>query len=169
MKKGFSLVELLVSLVIISIVVVFISSFVLNLRDEKGNVDIDIRLQINKAAISRKLNSDAVFYEGISNITASTVQGGQNLRITYNNGEIRDVRIIGSTLRYLNGSNIELMRTLNGRITFSALEVPSGYPKEYGGKHLYKYVIKIKKTFYNEQGQAINEKEEVFAEIVDYN
>ena len=87
MKKGFSLIELLVSLVIISVVMVFLTSFVLNLRDEKGNVDIDIPMYINQASISRALNYDAIDHGGICNVTIS----GNNAEIKYGDGITRKI------------------------------------------------------------------------------
>ena len=137
MKKGFSLIELLVSLVIISVVMVFLTSFVLNLRDEKGNVDIDIPMHINQAAISRTLNYDAVEYGGICNVTTN----GTNAEIIYANTETRQIKLNNRTLTYKDGTKVELAKTLEGNKSFTSVEVASGYPKYYGNKILYKYVV----------------------------
>ena len=139
MKKGFSLIELLVSLVIISIVVVFISSFVLNLRDEKGNIDIDIRTHITQAAISRRLNYDAIINSGINSVNITN--SGKTCTVSYNNGKSGVVQISSDnkTLTYTYNSATELIRTLNGNKTFTLIEESIGFPKTYGNKKLYKY------------------------------
>ena len=139
MKKGFSLIELLVSLVIISAVMVFLTSFVLNLRDEKGEINIDVQANINQASISRALNYDAIEHGGICNVEITN--NGKNCEITYVDEETRQIILNEGTLTYKDGSNIELVKTLNGNKIFGTIEVPSNYPKIYGNKMLYKYVI----------------------------
>lgn len=139
MKKGFSLIELLVSLVIISAVMVFLTSFVLNLRDEKGEINIDVQANINQASISRALNYDAIKHGGICNVEITN--NGKNCEITYVDEETRQIILNEGTLTYKDGSNIELVKTLNGNKIFGTIEVPSNYPKIYGNKMLYKFVI----------------------------
>ena len=141
MKKGFSLIELLVSLVIISIVVVFISAFVLNLRDEKGQLVIDVPYYINQASISKTLNFDAK-ENGISNVATSN--NGKTCTINYGGNSVGVINIntSGDTLTYTYNSNVKLVKTLDGK-TFTSIEVPAGYPKTYGDKKLYKYVIHV--------------------------
>ena len=139
MKKGFSLIELLVSLVIISAVMVFLTSFVLNLRDEKGEINIDVQANINQASISRALNYDAIEHGGICNVEITN--NGKNCEITYVDEETRQIILNEGTLTYKDGSNIELIKNLNGNKIFGTIEVPSNYPKIYGNKMLYKFVI----------------------------
>ena len=163
MKKGFSLVELLVSLVIISMVVVFISSFVLNLRDEKGNINIDVKTRINQTSISRRLNYDVIKFGGISDIASDNAEH-PTYTIIYNSGDIRKLKLSknessnSSTLKYWSGDDdIELLVTLNG--TKSFVEELTLTSNTYGSKTLREYVIMIKQS----EAPA-----EVFVEVVDY-
>lgn len=139
MKKGFSLIELLVSLVIISIVMVFLTSFVLNLRDERGEVNIDIPMYINQASISRALNYDAIEHGGICYIN---INDG-NVEVRYSDRVTKKVLLNDNTLTYKKGNEVELVKTLNGNKQFAPAYVPSGYPKTYGNKRLQKYIIPI--------------------------
>lgn len=141
MKKGFSLIELLVSLVIISAVMVFLTSFVLNLRDDKSNVIIDVPAYINQASISRTLNYDAIKHGGICNVEITN--DGKRSDITYVDNETREITLSDDTLVYKNGSNIELIKTLNGDKNFVSIQIPNNFPKTHGNKKLHKYVILI--------------------------
>lgn len=139
MKKGFSLIELLVSLVIISAVMVFLTSFVLNLRDEKGEINIDVQANINQASISRALNYDAIEHGGICRINIS----GNTATIKYVDEAEKKIILNNKTLTYNDEdtNKIELVKTLNGNKNFSSIQIPEGYPKKHGNKKLYKYII----------------------------
>ncbi len=112
MKKGFTLVELLVSIAILSIAMVFISVFVLNLKDDRGKVLLNVPVLIDQAAISKKLNYDAE----VMGIKSITPYGNKEYRIEYLTNEARIIRISddNKTLTYDDGnSNIYLVKTLN--------------------------------------------------------
>ena len=135
MKKGFTLIELLVSLVIISVTMVFISTFVLNLKDEKGKVIVDIPQKVDQAAISKELNEEAIKY-GISNIDC---ESPLKCTIIYSDGKERLIEISGSTIKYTEESNIIFVRTLNSG-TFTSIQNDTSLV---GGKTLYKYIINV--------------------------
>ncbi len=142
MKKGFTLIELLVSLVIISVTMVFISAFVLNLKDEKGKIITDIPQMVNQAAISKELNSDANKY-GIRNIIK---ESNTKCIVKYNNGLIRTIEINNNTIKYTEEDSVIFVKTLNAG-TFSGIDFDSSNEEYYtvytNGKKLYKYVINV--------------------------
>ena len=135
MKKGFTLIELLVSLVIISVTMVFISTFVLNLKDEKGKVIVDIPQKVDQAAISKELNEDAIG-RGISDIDCIS---SSKCNITYEDGKERTVEINDNTIKYTEGSTTIFVRTLNGG-TFTSIQDTTS---SVGTKTLFSYVINV--------------------------
>ena len=135
MKKGFTLIELLVSLVIISVTMVFISTFVLNLKDEKGKVIIDIPQKVDQAAISKELNEEAI-ERGINNINCVS---SSKCNITYKDGIVRTVEITSNTIKYTEGSSTIFVRTLNGG-TFTSMQNTTS---SVGTKTLYSYVVNV--------------------------
>ena len=144
MKKGFSLIELLVSIVIISLVLVFITAFVQNLKNEKGNINFNVQDSISKTSISKELNEYANEY-GISNIVKNSAK---KLTITYKNGDVGVVEINNKTITYKNNSDIVFVKTLTqDTVNFEAIDYnpdSDDYYKEYSNtnKKFFRYVIK---------------------------
>ncbi len=137
MKKGFSLIELLVSLVIISVTMVFISSFILNLKKEKNDSDfLNIPALLDQASISKTLNSDANKY-GICSLELSN---NHHLNITYCNNDISVVEITNNTLKYSKSGDVQLVRTLK-QGSFSSISYSDESFEE--TVKLYKYIIDV--------------------------
>lgn len=138
MKKGFTLIELLVSLIIISLTTVFMSVFILNLKDQKNTAVINVPILVDQAAISKRLNEDAINY-GISGINTN------NKTIRFKNGFIRKIQIVNSnTIKYLdvnNDNKVLFARTLSGNATFTSNNLD--FNNYSNGKKYYKYVIGI--------------------------
>lgn len=142
MKKGFSLIELLVSLVIISVILVFITSFIVSIKDEKNGLSLNVPVLIDQAAISKILNNDAN-KNGISSITKNN---NNKITITYKDETTGVIEISSSTLKYSKNNNVELIKTLKNA-TFSSISFVSSdenYYKNFSnGKKYFKYVINI--------------------------
>lgn len=144
MKKGFSLIELLVSIVIISLTLVFITAFVQNLKNEKGNINFNVQDSISKTSISKELNEYANEY-GISNIVKKSAT---KLEITYKTGDVGVVEINNKTVTYKNNSEIVFVKTLTqDTVNFKAIDYNSDsedYHKIYSNnnKKFFRYVIK---------------------------
>lgn len=121
-KKGFTLIELLVSIVILSIIMVFITSFILNLNGQKGDAQLDLNLLVNQAAISKTINYDAYMY-GIDTVNCESTK---KCTITFKSGDlIKTIEITDNnkSIKYYDASNVYMIRTLSGEKTFGDISV----------------------------------------------
>lgn len=144
MKKGFSLVELLVSLVIISLVMIFISSFILSIKDKKNSFTLNVPTLIDQASISKILNNDANKCE----IESIALNSNKKITITYKDETSGIIEILNNdtTLKYSKDDNLIFIRTLKTG-TFSNISYDNSSDDYYStfsnDKIFYKYVINI--------------------------
>lgn len=133
MKKGFSLIELLVSLVIISITMVFMTVLLTNLRSEKADYYYNANDSVNTASITKILNEDAMKY-GIKSIELPTASNYGNFLITYGNGSIGKIQTVSrNSFRYILDEKIVFSKSYSkiGNISFSYNKNSEEYYKEY--------------------------------------
>lgn len=155
MKKGFSLIELLASLVIISITMIFITSFIVNIRKEKIEMFYDTDIKAVCASISKILNEDALKY-GISSIIQTNPSNDNNFIINYKNGKVGKLKVFYSdnkkSLRYTVDDEVVFLKTFKGpsSITSSYSKNNQKYYKEYDidndgtNDHVFfKYIISV--------------------------
>ncbi len=137
MKKGFTLVELLVSIVLLSIVMLFMTNFVLSFKEQKKESNIDVNLMTNQAAISKTINYDVATY-GIDDVEC---ESSIKCTITFDDESSKTIELTNNknSIKYYNSSNVYLIRTLSSdtfeEITYSSEEL------EYGT--FYKIVISL--------------------------
>lgn len=108
-KKGFTLIELLVSIVLLSIIMLFMTNFIFKVKDEKGDVenDYNISLMIVQNEMTALLNNDAISKGGIDAINISSEIEDENIvdnrEVSYGNGEkyIIDFYVVDNAKYYL--------------------------------------------------------------------
>ena len=71
-KKGFTLVEVTISIVLLSLVMIFMFKFLSVLKKDENNVTIDTEMIILRNSLSKYLNEDVRYNEGISSIKCCT-------------------------------------------------------------------------------------------------
>ncbi len=110
-KKGFTLVEIIVTLGLLSVVLVFMMNSIIKLRtsDEKANVDKT--LMINQSIISYKINKDILSHGGISSFSSCT---STSCTMTFTDSIVGTINITNSkTLTYTSNGEIIFKRTLS--------------------------------------------------------
>lgn len=84
-KKGMTLVEIIISIVLISIVLIFLFSLLVNVRDINSSSEVNTTYLINKALILKNIEEDLSKREG-TEITVSQCEI-KNLYSNYNNDD----------------------------------------------------------------------------------
>ena len=99
-KKGFTLVELMVSITLLSIVLIFMMNTLVKLRDTNVAEGVETNLVVMQALIGKEINSDILKNGGIVNI--EQVNGYLILTLGFNNTTYRKLSISNDnkTLKY---------------------------------------------------------------------
>lgn len=121
-KKGFTLVEVAISVSLLSFVMVFLLRFISEIRKDEDTISLNTEMLLNKAVISKTINED-INETGISSLTCSNTK----CTIALKNNKTKTIEITndGSKLTYKN-------------ITDDEIELTKILPNE--------YVYNIKKT-----------------------
>ena len=119
-KKGFTIVELIISVAILSIVLVFALNLLVVLKEKEMNLDTDTDMVLNQAFVSKKINGDIIKNGGIKSLNCTTTK----CDFTFNNEVSKTLTITNNkkTIKYENEENIELTRTLP-KSTYGNIEV----------------------------------------------
>lgn len=100
MKKGFTLVELTISVALLSVVMIFLLNFLKQINEEDIGIDLVSNLILNKNVISETINKDIHNNGGIKNANCSN--GVCNIVLA--TGE-RNITLINGTLTYSDTTN----------------------------------------------------------------
>lgn len=119
-KKGFTIVELIISVAILSIVLVFALNLLVVLKEKETSIDTDTDMVLNQAFVSKKINGDIVKNGGIKSLNCTTTK----CDFTFNNEEKKTLTLTNNkkTIKYENEENVELTRTLP-KSTYGNIEV----------------------------------------------
>lgn len=90
-KKGFTLIELIVSITLVSIILVSLLSTLVKLKQTYEVIEEDSDIRIYSASISRYINNDIIYNKGISNGTCSVDKSKCTFKLK--NGEERTLEI----------------------------------------------------------------------------
>jgi len=88
-KKGFTMVEIIVSVSLVSIVLISLLSTLIHLRDKYSNVNDDSDVRILGSSISRIINNDIKDNCGLTNITCES----DVCTLTLKNGKTRELSL----------------------------------------------------------------------------
>lgn len=86
-KKGFTLIELMVSIVLLSIVLVFMMNTLIKLRDTNLASGVETNILVGQAIISKTINTDILSSGGISSYTCA----GKTVALNLNDGTKREI------------------------------------------------------------------------------
>ena len=119
-KKGFTIVELIISVSILSIVMVFALNLLVVLKEQETSLDTDTNMILNQAFVSKKINGDIVKNGGIKSLNCTTTK----CDFTFNNEEKKTLTLTNNkkTIKYENEEYVELTRTLP-KSTYGNIEV----------------------------------------------
>lgn len=119
-KNGFTIVELIISVTILSIVMVFALNLLVVLKEKETSLDTDTDMVLNQAFVSKKINGDIVKNGGIKSLNCTTTK----CDFTFNNELKKTLTLTNNkkTIKYENEENVELTRTLP-KSTYGNIEV----------------------------------------------
>lgn len=137
-KKGFTLVEISVALVLLSLVMVFLLSFLKVLRKDENKIEEDTNMIILRNEIAKYINEDVYNNGGIIDVkccsgndcTYTCGTSIDSFGIYMSNGSVKKLELIRNninvydTIMYSdisNGSKIELKKTLLEGYAFNPL------------------------------------------------
>jgi prepilin-type N-terminal cleavage/methylation domain-containing protein len=115
-KKGFTLVELSISVTLLSLVMVFMFKFLSDIRKDEDLISFRTEMLLNKSIISKNINEDIREAGGISTLSCTSSKCSIGLK----DNTLRELEIInkGAVLSYKNVST--------NRLDFTR-KLPSGY------------------------------------------
>lgn len=90
-KKGFTLIELIVSITLVSIILVSLLATLVKLKQTYEVIEEDSDIRIYSASISRHINNDIINNKGISRGTCN--EEGTKCELKFKNGEERTLEI----------------------------------------------------------------------------
>ena len=95
-KKGFTLIELSISVALLSVVIIYLLYFLKTVRDEDEGINAVTEMELDKAIISKTINSDILNEGNINNFTC--LDG--LCTIYYNSGKIKTLKVGDNTVIY---------------------------------------------------------------------
>lgn len=97
-KKGYTLVELIVGLSLLSIIIVFMMSLLVDLKAKENEEGIDTEAQVLQATLSKTINSDINKY-GVDNFSSivSTNENEDIIKITFKDNTSKYITITNDT------------------------------------------------------------------------
>lgn len=109
-KKGFTIIELIISVSILTIVMVFALNLLVVLKEQETSLDTDTDMILNQAFVSKKINGDIIKNGGIKLLNCTTTK----CDFTFNNDVKKTLTLTNNkkTIKYENKENVELTRTL---------------------------------------------------------
>ena len=120
-KKGFTLIELIVSLALLSIVLVFMFNLLVILKGEEKVSALDMKLAVNQSIISKHINNDIISNKQIKNVSCTSI----SCDITFNNGINKNIILSNDnkTISYGTADEYEFTRTLPDDLVYENINI----------------------------------------------
>lgn len=138
MKKGFSLVELIVSIILLTIVLIFMLSLLIKLNSKKEESN-DLGLLVDQAIITKKINGDVISLNGIESVNCDVL----SCTIVFGIGQTKYLNLSEDqrTLTYGTISEIEIAKTLPEDLEYDFITLSNSY---YSDIKMTKISVKVK-------------------------
>ena len=119
-KNGFTLVELVLSITLLSIVLIFMMSMLLALKDKEASNGADAKMLVNQAIISKAVNGD-ILNHGLESVNPCSSSNCYIL--TFSNGDEKTLKLMSNnqTLFYGSEKQTDFVRTLPSGRTYSSI------------------------------------------------
>lgn len=119
-KNGFTLVELVLSVTLLSIVLIFMMTALVELKDKESENGADAKLLVNQAIIAKTINGE-IITNGLDTVSACASLNCFNL--TFSNGVTKTLKLMSDnqTIFYGNDNVTDFIRTLPSDRTYSSI------------------------------------------------
>ncbi len=126
-KKGFTLVEIAISVSLLSLVMVFMIKFVSIIRTDEDSISLETDMLLTKSIVSKTINEDIKDESGITSISCAN----NKCTISLKSGKNKTLEITdeGTTLLYkdITNNKIEFTRKLPNNYVFSLNKEETNY------------------------------------------
>lgn len=102
-KKGMSLVEVVISIALISVVLVFMIRLLIDVNNVRTNNDYAKDNQVVRTEILRAVHTDLID-KTLSNIEDSSIEGDLNITFSFSDGTESQITATSTTFAYRNSS-----------------------------------------------------------------
>ena len=104
-KNGFTLVELTISIALLSVVMIFLLNFLTLVKKEDAGIEETTNMEIDKSVISKTINSDILKENYINTLSCTEVL----CDITLKSGAKRSITIDGNLVKYTDTINNKVL------------------------------------------------------------
>lgn len=104
-KNGFTLVELTISIALLSVVMIFLLNFLTLVKKEDVGIEEITNMEIDKSVISKTINSDILKENYINTFSCTKVL----CDITLKSGAKRSITIDGNVVKYIDTINNKVL------------------------------------------------------------
>ena len=104
-KNGFTLVELTISIALLSVVMIFLLNFLTLVKKEDVGIEETTNMEIDKSVISKTINSDILKENYINTFSRKEVL----CDITLKSGAKRSITIDGNVVKYIDTINNKVL------------------------------------------------------------
>ena len=108
-KKGFTLIELSISVTLLSLVMVFMFKFISEIRKDEDTVGLQTEMLLIKSIISKTINTDVKNSGGISSLSCTSAKCTIDLKD--NTTKIIEITNGGTILKYTDTTKNEILLT----------------------------------------------------------
>ena len=114
-KHGFTLVELTISIALLSVVMIFLLKFLVLVKKEDEGVSTVTDMELDKSIISKTINEDVLNEGYISSFTCNNSECSINLK----SGKVRTLSSIDNTVKYIDTTNNKVLMSRKTILNYS--------------------------------------------------
>lgn len=114
-KNGFTLVELTISIALLSVVMIFLLNFLTLVKKEDVGIEETTSMEIDKSVISKTINSDILKENYISTLSCTDVL----CSVTLKSGAKRTITIDGNIVKYIDTTNNKVLMSRKTNLSYT--------------------------------------------------
>lgn len=114
-KNGFTLVELTISITLLSVVMVFLLNFLTLVKKEDVGIEETTSMEIDKSVISKTINSDILKENYINTFSCTDVL----CSVTLKSGAKRTITIDGNIVKYTDTTNNKVLMSRKTNLSYT--------------------------------------------------
>lgn len=114
-QNGFTLVELTISIALLSVVMVFLLNFLTLVKKEDVGIEETTSMEIDKSVISKTINSDILKENYINTFSCTDVL----CSVTLKSGAKRTITIDGNIVKYTDTTNNKVLMSRKTNLSYT--------------------------------------------------
>lgn len=156
-KKGSSLLELIISIALISVVMGFLVKLLVDLNNKDTNSDFAINNQVNRAEIIRAIENDLLYNKIVDITDTSSTEDNLKVDITYHNNKTSSINVTKNKFTYENINGDSRVWTMkNATLSNNAYIYYDKDNKTDGSDNIYSLILNIEVYTLNDNNKKGN-------------